>query len=116
MNQQSFADISAMETEALRQKRFVDARKLAVNRYFKLSLPLMCFVFALCSPPLSLRFARTGAFTGVLLSIVVVFVAWNTLLLMKAVGLGGYVSPVVAAASTPILFTILGIFLMRSQE
>ncbi len=116
MNQQSFADLTAMQSDAMRQKRFKDARKIEVNRYFKLSLPLMCFVFALCSPPLSLRFARTGAFTGVLLSIVVVFVAWNTLLLMKAVGLGGYVSPLFAALITPILFTGLGVFLLKVQE
>ncbi|MBC8140153.1 MAG: LptF/LptG family permease [Armatimonadetes bacterium] len=116
MNQQSFGDLTAMQNEATRQRRYKDARKIEVNRYFKLSLPLMCFVFALCSPPLSLRFARTGAFTGVLLSIVVVFVAWNTLLLMKAVGLGGYVSPLFAALITPILFTGLGVFLLRAQE
>ncbi|MBC8137944.1 MAG: LptF/LptG family permease [Fibrella sp.] len=116
MDQQTFADLTRLEKEARRQKRFIDARKLEVNRYFKFTLPLMCFVFALCSPPLSLRFARTGAFTGVLLSIVVVFVSWNTLLLMKGVGLGGYVPPLFAALSTPILFTCLGAWLLRVQE
>lgn len=116
MDQQTFADLARLEKEAVRQKRFIDARKLEVNRYFKFTLPLMCFVFALCSPPLSLRFARTGAFTGVLLSIVVVFVSWNTLLLMKGVGLGGYVPALFAALSTPILFTCLGVWLLRVQE
>ncbi len=116
MNQQSYADLTTMQNEALRQKRYADARRIEVNRYFKLTLPLMCFVFSLCSPPLSLRFARTGAFTGVLLSIVVVFVGWNTLLLMKGVGLGGYIPPVFAALFTPILFTILGAWMLRVQE
>ncbi len=116
MDQQTFADLTRLQSEAVRQKRFIDARKIEVNRYFKFTLPIMCFVFALCSPPLALRFARTGAFTGVLLSIVVVFVAWNTLLLMKGVGLGGYVSPLFAALSTPILFTCLGAWLLRVQE
>ncbi|MBC7805268.1 MAG: LptF/LptG family permease [Akkermansiaceae bacterium] len=116
MDQQTFADLTRMQKEALRQRRFVDARKLEINSYFKFTLPLMCFVFALCSPPLSLRFARTGAFTGVLLSIIVVFVSWNTLLLMKGVGLGGYVSPLFAALSTPILFTCLGAWLLKVQE
>ncbi len=115
-NQQSYADLTRMQTEALRQKRFADARKIEVDRYFKLTLPLMCFVFALCSPPLTLRFARTGAFTGVLLSIVVVFVGWNTLLLMKGFGLGGYVSPLFAALFTPVLFTAVGVWLLRVQE
>jgi hypothetical protein len=76
----------------------------------------MCFVFALCSPPLSLRFARTGAFTGVLLSIVVVFVGWNTLLLMKGVALGRAYLAALAALSTPILFTCLGAWLLRGKS
>ena len=57
-----------------------------------------------------------GAFTGVLLSIVVVFVAWNTLLFMKAAGLGGWVPPLFAAWSTNVLFTALGVWMLRSQE
>ena len=114
--QQSYAELTQLQTEALRQHRYDDARKLEVNRYFKWTLPLMCFVFALCAPPLCLRFARTGAFTGVLLSIVVVFVGWNTILLMKGIGLGGFVSPLVAALSTPLLFALFGLWLMRTQE
>jgi len=105
-----------MANEAKRQHRLADARKLEVNRWFKLTLPLMCLVFAICSPPLTLRFARTGAFTGVLLSIVVVFVGWNTMLLLKAVGLGGYLPPLLAAVATPILFAALGVWLLRVQE
>jgi Predicted permeases len=112
----SFADLTRQATEARRQGRLQDARNYEVNRWFKLSLPAMCFVFALCAPPLALRFSRAGAFTGVLLSIVVVFVAWNTLLFMKAVGFGGYLPPAVAAWSTNVLFTLLGLFLMRTQE
>jgi lipopolysaccharide export LptBFGC system permease protein LptF len=112
----SFAELTRQAAEARRQGRWKDAREYEVNRWFKLSLPLMCLVFAVCAPPLSLRFARTGAFTGVLLSIVVVFVAWNTLLLMKAVGLGGWLPPAVAAWSTNVLFTLLGLWLLRTQE
>jgi lipopolysaccharide export system permease protein len=73
-------------------------------------------VFALCAPPLALRFSRSGGFAGVLLSIIVVFVAWNTLLLMKYVGLGGYLPPAVAAWTTNGIFTLLGLWLLRTQE
>lgn len=112
----AFAELTqrARDARALGQKG--DALRYEVERWFKLSLPAMCFVFALCAPPLALRFSRTGGFAGVLLSIIVVFVAWNTLLLMKYVGLGGLLPPVVAAWSTNVLFTLLGLWLLRTQE
>ena len=112
----SFAELSDRAVAAARQGQIRAANEFEVARWFKLALPLMAMVFSLCAPPLTLRFARTGAFTGLLLSIVTVFVAWNTLLFMKAVGLGGYVSAPVAAWSTPILFTVLGLWLVRVQE
>jgi lipopolysaccharide export system permease protein len=112
----SYAELTRRAKEARRLGNFQEATTLEVERWFKLSLPTMGFVFALFGPPLALRFARTGAFTGVLLSIVTVFVAWNTLLLMKSVGIGGYLSPPVAAWSTNALFTVLGLWLLRAQE
>lgn len=112
----SFADLTDLARTSRRQGQLRAATEYDVARWFKLSLPLMGIVFALCGPPLALRFARTGAFTGVLLSIITVFVAWNTLLFMKAVGLGQYLPAPVAAWSTNILFTLLGLWLLRTQE
>jgi len=112
----SYSELTRLAVEARRLGQVRDALGYEVNRWFKLSLPLMCLVFALCAPPLSMRFARAGSFTGVLLSIIVVFIAWNTLLVMKAVGLGGYLPPVVAAWTTNALFVLLGLWLLRTQE
>lgn len=112
----SYADLVQRAEDARRFGNFRDATTFEVERWFKLSLPLMGLVFALCAPPLALRFSRAGSFTGVLLSIITVFVAWNTLLFMKYVGLGGYLPPAVAAWSTNVLFTLLGLWLLRSQE
>jgi len=112
----SFAELSDRAVASARQGQIRAANEFEVARWFKLALPLMAMVFALCTPPMTLRFARTGAFTGLLLSIVTLFVAWNTLLFMKAVGLGGYLPAPVAAWSTPVLFTLLGLWLTRIQE
>lgn len=112
----SFAELTQRAKDARRFGNFREATTFEVERWFKLSLPLMGLVFALCAPPLALRFARTGAFTGVLLSIITVFVAWNTLLLMKFVGLGGYLPPAISAWTTNVLFTLLGLWLLRTQE
>ncbi len=93
-----------------------DNTAVAFNYYAKLGLPLLCFAFALCAPPLALRFARAGAYMGIFLSIVMVWVAWNTLLLTKILGVAGKMPPALAAWSPALLFGVLGIYLMWKAE
>lgn len=112
----SFSELTERANQARRLGNFRETLTYDVERWFKLSLPAMCLVLSICSPPLGLRFARTGAFTGVLLSIITVFIAWNTLLLLKFVALGGYLPPVVAAWATNALFIGLGLWLFKTQE
>ena len=88
----------------------------AYSYYAKLSLPFLCLAFALCAPPLSLRFSRQGAYTGILLSILMVWVAWNTLLLGKFLALSGRLSPVLAAWVPDVLFTVLGVVFLWRME
>jgi lipopolysaccharide export system permease protein len=89
---------------------------IAYNYYAKLSLPFLCLAFALCAPPLSLRFSRQGAYTGILLSILMVWVAWNTLLLGKFLALSGRFSPILAAWVPDVLFTVIGIVFLWRME
>ncbi len=103
--------------------RLVEERKAGgvnpndlLDYYFKLSVPFSCLVFAICCPPLSLRFARTGNFTGVLLSIILVFVYWNTMLLSKILGYQGLLPPLIAAWSQDILFVLAGLVVLRGEE
>lgn len=98
------------------RKTGLDSREYEVAYYFKLSLPFLCFCFSLCAPPLSMRFSRTGSFVGVLLSIVMVFVAWNTVILAKAFGIHGYIAPVVSAWTADALFAALGLYLLWRME
>lgn len=93
-----------------------DYTAVAVNYYTKLSLPFICLAFALCAPPLALRFARQGAYTGIFLSIVLVWVAWNTFLLAKFLGLSGKLPPFAAAWSPDIILTVLGAYFLWRLE
>jgi lipopolysaccharide export system permease protein len=93
-----------------------DASTLSVDYQFKMALPFMCFAFALCAPPLALRFARAGSFTGVFLSIVMIFVAWNTIYVGEALGFSGKVTPIIAAWTPDVIFALLGIFMLRKAE
>lgn len=91
-------------------------RAIAFGYYAKYALPFVCLAFAFCAPPLALRFAKTGAYTGIFLSIVLVWVAWNTLLLTKFLGLSGTLSPAIAAWSPDILFGVLGLYFLWRIE
>ena len=94
------------------------ARYLAAEtaRWFRIALPTLCAAFALCAAPLALRFSRAGGFAGVLLSVVTVFVAWNTHLFFQAVALGGWIPPVVCAFVTHVLLTTVGVGLLVRLE
>jgi lipopolysaccharide export LptBFGC system permease protein LptF len=93
-----------------------------LDYHFKLSVPFSCLVMALCCPPLALRFGRGGGFMGVLLSICLVFVYWNTLLLARILGSPGpegsapLLWPPLAAWSQNVLFVLLGLFVLRKSE
>ncbi|MBV9850912.1 MAG: LptF/LptG family permease [Armatimonadetes bacterium] len=89
---------------------------IAYNYYTKLALPFICLAFALFAPPLTLRFARQGAYTGIFLSILMVWVAWNTLILGKFLGASGKLSPVLAAWAPDVLFMALGLLFLWRME
>jgi lipopolysaccharide export system permease protein len=93
-----------------------DSTALEVAYQFKMALPLLCFAFSLCAPSLSMKFAKTGSFMGVFLSIIMVFVAWNTLLLTKALGLSGHLTPILAAWTPDILFASVGMLVLWRSE
>ena len=93
-----------------------DTTVVAFNYYSKLGLPFLCLGFALCAPPLALRFARAGAYMGIFLSIIMVWVAWNTLLLTKILGVAGKMPPMLAAWSPALLFICLGAYFLWKME
>lgn len=98
------------------EKSGMPAKRLWVGYYFKFSIPFACAVFALCSAPLALRFAKAGSFMGVLLAIILVFVFWNTLLLARLLGDHGFLPPVVAAWAPNVLFAAGGLLVLWRSE
>lgn len=86
--------------------------------HFKLSVPFSCLVFAIACPPLSLKFARAGGFMGVLLSIILVFVYWNTLLAAKIIGakFPDAIPPPLAAWGQNVVFSLIGLYFLWRGE
>ncbi|WP_394792998.1 LptF/LptG family permease [Armatimonas sp.] len=112
----SFADLTKAAEIARRKGDRRKALEYETGRWFKLALSGMCFVFALCAPPLCVRFSKAGSFAGVLLSVIIVFVGWNTVLLMKSVALSGWVPPVACAFSTHVLFILVALVLLARSD
>jgi len=93
-----------------------DYAVVAYNYYAKLAIPFMCLAFALCAPPLTVKFAKTGAYSGIFLSLILVWLAWNTLLLMRYMGDSGTLNPIVAAWAPDILFGGVGLLALKNVE
>ncbi len=116
----TFAELGSILERNREQK--IEDRYTLLDYHFKLSVPFSCLVMALCCPPLALRFARGGGFMGTLLSIGLVFVYWNTMLLMRILGSPGpdngppLLHPIVAAWSQNVIFTLVGLFALRRSE
>jgi lipopolysaccharide export system permease protein len=89
---------------------------LALDYHLRFSIPLSCLIFALLAAPLSLRFARGGSFWGILLSIVVGFVYYNTIFFAKIMGSNGVIPPALAGWSQDVLFGIFAVFLIMREE
>ncbi len=90
--------------------------KTELEYWHHFSLPGACFVMALCAAPLALRFAKHGAFTGLVAAFGLAFLWQGFDGWCAALGLGGYLSPIVAASATNVLFLIFGVVLLVRER
>jgi lipopolysaccharide export system permease protein len=89
---------------------------MKTDYHLRLSIPLSCLIFALVSAPLSLRFSRSGGFAGLLLSVVLGFLYYNTIFLGKILGVQEVLPPALAGWMQNILFGAAGLFLIATCE
>jgi lipopolysaccharide export system permease protein len=101
--------IQDLSTSAYDQNKLQERR---VDYYRRFSLPFACFVMALLAAPLALRFARYGPSTGLVLAFLLAFLWQGFDGWFRAMGIAGYMSPIVAAWLTNVLFVIAGIGLL----
>jgi lipopolysaccharide export system permease protein len=91
-------------------------QQLRVDYYRRYALPLACFVMALVAAPLALRFARQGSFAGLVLAFVLAFLWQGFDGWLRALGIAGYLPPVVAAGATDALFILVGATLLWRER
>jgi lipopolysaccharide export system permease protein len=92
------------------------ARALEVELQFKYSIPAACLVFALIGTPLAFRYARWGAFGGLLVAILVVFLYNGVRSWTLAFGLAGTLHPIAAGWLQNVLFAGLGLVMLWRAE
>ncbi len=89
---------------------------LRVDYYRHFSLPAACFVMALCAAPLSLRYARHGSFAGLVAAFLLAFLWQGFDGWFRALGIAGYMPPIVAAWATDALFLLVGTALLVRER
>ncbi len=94
-----------------------DTTASEVKYYTRFSVPAACIVFALVGPIFAVMFSRSGAFVGVLLSIVLVMLYYNVYIISTEVLGNNAVVPAWLAAWLPnILFAGAGLIAIRRLE
>ena len=90
------------------KKSGIDTKSLQVAYLMKFSLPMATFFAALIAAPLGMIFSRMGAYIGVALSIILVFLYYVIMQTFQAMGNAGVVPPLIAAWTQNILFGVIG--------
>jgi lipopolysaccharide export system permease protein len=93
-----------------------DANKLKVERALKIAIPCTCLIIALFGAPLGIAGTRGGPAYGVAVSLATTIVFLTMVQLMKAVGAGGVVPPLIAAWIPNTLFGIAGAVLFAKAR
>jgi lipopolysaccharide export system permease protein len=97
--------------EALRRSGN-DANKLMVERALKVAIPVTCFIIAIFGAPLAITNPRAGAAVGIAISLGTTVLFLLITQIMKAVGAGGVVDPIVAAWMPNMVFALAALWLI----
>jgi len=98
------------------QQAGVDTKRLEVILHMKYSVPFSGLIFVLLGVPLGLRIKRGTKATGIIISIVLVFVYYVFVSTARSFGNGGVLDPALAAWLPNTIFAILGIILIFWAE
>jgi len=89
-----------------------DANKLMVEQALKVAIPATCFIIALFGAPLAVSSPRAGAAVGIAISLGTTVLFLLITQIMKAVGAGGVVDPIMAAWLPNIVFGLAAVALL----
>jgi len=111
-----------MSSKELRQHIYIlqqagaDTIGFEVNLHMKYSVPFSGLIFVLLGVPLGLQVKRGSKSTGIIISIVLVFIYYIFVSTIRSFGRGGIIVPILAAWLPNIIFAILGTILIFRAE
>lgn len=90
---------------------YTNTNKLEMEMYQRFTIPLASFVFALVGAPLGLQKQRSSSSIGFGLSILIIFIYYGIMTFSGALGKGGAIPTLLAAALPDLVGIIAGIYL-----
>jgi LPS export ABC transporter permease LptG len=118
-NQREPFEMNSKELEqqiSILQQAGADTKRLEVILHMKYSVPFSGLIFVLLGVPLGLRIKQGSKATGIIISIVLVFVYYVFVSATRSFGNGGVLDPALAAWLPNIIFAILGVILIFWAE
>jgi lipopolysaccharide export system permease protein len=112
--QMNFEELAAYIQE-LQQSGF-DTVALQVEFYQKFSVPLFTVILALVSVPFALQAGNRGAMAGVGISIAIFSAYWSVQQLFQQIGNLNQLSPVLAAWSPDVVFSLAGLYFLTRMR
>jgi LPS export ABC transporter permease LptG len=118
-NQRTPQEMSSSELRqqiSILQQAGADTKNFEVVLHMKYSVPFSGLIFVLLGVPLGLRVKKGGKATGIIISIVLVFIYYIFVSTARSFGNEGVLDSVLAAWLPNIIFAILGIIIIFRAE
>ena len=98
------------------QQAGADTKSFEVDLHMKYSVPFSGLIFVLLGVPLGLWVKKGSKATGIIISIVLIFIYYISVSTTRSFGRGDILAPVLAAWLPNIIFAILGIIIIFRAE
>ena len=118
-NQRTPQEMNSKELEqqiSILQQAGADTKSFEVILHMKYSVPFSGLIFVLLGVPLGLQVKRGSKATGIIISIVLIFIYYIFVSTARSFGNGGVLDPALAAWLPNIIFAILGIIIIFRAE
>ena len=98
------------------KSQYVDTKKLEIELYQRITVPMASLMFALIGAPLGIQPNRSASSIGFGISIIIIFIYYTLMTLAGAIGQNSFIPPVIAVWIPNIVTLIAGIYLIRKES